>query len=217
MKFVVASLALVLVHSIACTAQGASSAPEVKKPIAADAVASVPASADRDLTSRPAETLAGVYKIGPGDLLNITVWKETALTGPFLVRPDGMISVPLLGDVQASSATPSQLAGDLEGRLKRFIQSPNVTVQISQVHSKVIYLLGEVTRKGPIDMAPDMTLLQAISSAGGLTDYANTKKIYILRNDLGKQVKIPANYKEALKGNSSFNLALQPGDTIVVP
>ncbi len=166
---------------------------------------------------KPADAIPEIYKIGPGDMLIVTVWKETALSGSYLVRPDGMISMPLVGDVQASSLTPAQLGNELESGLKKYIQSPGVTVQISQVHSKVIYILGEVTKKGPVDLAPGMTLLQAISSAGGLTDFANAKKIYILRNDSGKQVKIPAHYKEALRGENSLNLALQPGDTIVVP
>lgn len=157
------------------------------------------------------------YVIGASDSLNVTVWKELALSGEVLVRPDGMISVPLLGDVQAAGLTPVQLASELEGKLKKYIQSPIVTVEIKQIHSKVVYMLGEVGKKGPIDLTPGMTLLQAISSAGGLTDYANSKKIYILRTGSGKQEKVPVHYKEALKGNSALNLVLQPGDTIVVP
>jgi polysaccharide export outer membrane protein len=157
------------------------------------------------------------YVIGADDILNITVWKETTLSGSFLVRPDGMISMPLLGDLQAAGFTPARLATEIETNLKKYIQEPSVTVDITQIRSKVIYMLGEVAKKGPIQMAPGMTLLQAISSAGGLTDYANSKKIYILRNDSGKQTKIPVHYKDALKGDSSVNLLLQPGDTIVVP
>ena len=88
---------------------------------------------------------------------------------------------------------------------------------VSQIHSKVVYLLGEVEKRGPVEMTPGMTLLNAIASAGGLTDYANTKKIYILRDEAGKHEKIPVHYKEALKGDSEFNLVLEPGDTIVVP
>jgi len=88
---------------------------------------------------------------------------------------------------------------------------------LNQINSKKIYLLGEVGRKGPLDMTPGMTLLEAIASGGGFTDYANVKKIYILRGQGGKQQKIPVHYKEALKGDSQFNLVLQSGDTIVVP
>jgi len=157
------------------------------------------------------------YIIGATDALNVTVWKEPGISGGLLVRPDGMISMPLLGDVHAAGLTPLQLGSEIETRLKKFLQSPTVTVEITGIHSKVIYLLGEVGRKGPMDMTPGMTLLQAISTAGGLTDYANVKKIYILRINSGKQEKISVHYKEALKGNSSLNLVLQPGDTLVVP
>ena len=142
------------------------------------------------------------YVIGSSDVLTITVWKEPTFSGTLLVRPDGMVSVPLLGDVQASGLTPLQLGDQLAGKLKKYIQDPNVSVLISQIHSKVIYMLGEVGKKGPIEMTPGMTLLEAISSAGGLTDYANSKKIYILRDDAGKHQNIPVHYKQALKGNS---------------
>ena len=157
------------------------------------------------------------YVIGPLDVLNVSVWKEQALSGNLLVRPDGMISMPLIGDIQASTLTPLELADQISSRLKKYIQDPNVTVVISQIHSKVVYMLGEVAKKGPIEMTPGMTLLEAISIAGGPTDYANTKKIYILRNESGKHVKLPVHYKEALKGDNAYNLALKPDDTIVVP
>ena len=155
----------------------------------------------------------------PDDLdeLIAKVWKEPSFSGTLLVRPDGMVSVPLLGDIQASGLTPLQLADQLATRLKKYIQDPNVSVVISQIHSKVIYMLGEVGKKGPIEMTPGMKLLEAISSAGGLTDYANSKKIYILRDEAGKRQNIPVHYKQALKGDSALNLALKPGDTIVVP
>jgi polysaccharide export outer membrane protein len=157
------------------------------------------------------------YVIGASDVLTITVWKEPTLSGSLLVRPDGMVSVPLLGDVQASGMTPLQLADQISTKLKKYIQDPNVSVVLTQINSKKVYLLGEVAKKGPMEMTPGMTLLEAISSAGGLTDYANTKKMYILRDDAGKHEKIPVHYKEALKGNSELNLVLKSGDTIVVP
>ena len=157
------------------------------------------------------------YIIGASDELTVTVWKEPTLSGNVLVRPDGMISLALLGDVQASGLTPLQLADQIATRLKKYVQNPNVSVVISQIHSKVVYMLGELNKKGPVDMTPGMTLLEAISSAGGLTDFANAKKIYILRVEAGKHQRIEAHYREALKGDSASNLVLQPGDTIVVP
>jgi polysaccharide export outer membrane protein len=157
------------------------------------------------------------YVIGPSDVLTVTVWKEPTLSGNILVRPDGMITVSLIGDVQATGLTPLQLADQIAAKLKKYIQDPNVSVVVGEIHSKVIYLLGEVGKKGPVEMTSGMTLLDAIAAAGGLTDYANAKKIYILRDEAGKHERIPVHYKEALKGNSEFNLILEPGDTIVVP
>lgn len=169
-----------------------------------------------------AQTAAGpvatnTYVIGALDNITVTVFKEPTLSSNLLVRPDGMISMPLLGDVKAAGKTTLQLADDITARLKKYVQDPNVTVVLGQVNSKKVYLIGEVGKTGPIDMTPDMTLLQAIATAGGLTPYANSKKIYILRNDGGKQQKIPVQYKKALKGDGSLNLTLNPGDTIVVP
>jgi polysaccharide export outer membrane protein len=157
------------------------------------------------------------YIIGPSDVITVTVWKEPTLSGALLVRPDGMISMSLLGDVQASGMTPLQLADQIAAKLKKYIQSPNVSVVLTQINSKKVFLLGEVQKRGPVDMTPGMTVLQAIASAGGLTDFANANKIYILRDDAGSHRKIPVRYKEALKGNSDLNLMLKAGDTIVVP
>src|SRR5215469_911320 len=176
--------------------------------------ASTPASASSHVTPPHVDEN---YVIGPLDVLLINVWKEQALSGNILVRPDGMISMSLIGDIKAANLTPLQLADQISDKLKKYIQAPNVTVVISQIHSKVVYMLGEVGRKGPIEMTPEMRLLEAISIAGGTTDYANTKKIYILRNEDGKHLKIPVRYKEALKGNQSCNVQLKPNDTIVVP
>lgn len=157
------------------------------------------------------------YLIGASDVIAVTVFKEPTLSSTLLVRPDGMISMPLLGDVKAVGVTPLQLAADITVKLKKFIQDPNVTVVLSQNNSKIVYLMGEVGKTGPITMTPGMTLLQAIATAGGLTPYANSRKIYILRKTGETQEKIPVQYKQALKGDGKLNLTLNPGDTIVVP
>jgi polysaccharide export outer membrane protein len=161
--------------------------------------------------------VADTYVIGASDVLAVTVFKEPALSGNLLVRPDGMISIPLLGDVKASGKTPAQLAEEVTAKLKKFIQDPNVTVVLNQINSKKIYLIGEIGRTGPLEMTPGMTLLEAIASAGGITEFANSKKMYILRTEDGKQQKIPVQYKQALKGDASFNITLKSGDTLVVP
>jgi polysaccharide biosynthesis/export protein len=199
----------ILTPALSCPAQDANKLAEAR--------AAVPAN------NAPAPTRASTphvddnYVIGPLDVLTVNVWKQDALSGTLLVRPDGMISMSLIGDVQAASFTPTQLGGQISAKLKKYFQDPNVTVVVSQIHSKVVYLLGEVGKKGPIDMAPGMTLLEAISMAGGTTDFANTKKMYILRNEGGKRSKIPVRYNEAVKGNESCNVLLKPADTIVVP
>ena len=160
---------------------------------------------------------ADSYVIGASDVLAVSVFKEPTLSSSILVRPDGMISMPLLGDVQASGKTPLQLADEITAKLKKYVQDPNVTVILNQMNSKKVYLMGEIGHTGPIEMTPGMTLLQAIATGGGLNPYANAKKIYILRDEAGKHDKILVHYREALKGDSSLNLVLKPGDTIVVP
>ena len=157
------------------------------------------------------------YVIGATDVIAVSVFKEPTLSNSLLVRPDGMISMPLLGDVKASGKTPLQLADEIGTKLKKYVQDPNVTVILNQMNSKRVFLIGEIGKTGPIEMTPGMTLLEAIATAGGLGQYANAKKIYILRNEAGTQQKIPVHYKQALKGDLSLNLILNPGDTIVVP
>ncbi len=188
--------------------------PETAKPAAPDTAKPVKPDATSQATSDS-------YVIGESDEISISVWKEPDLsTGSgkdVTVRSDGMISMPLLGDVKAAGKTPLELAAEITVKLKKYIQDPNVTVILVAMRSKEVYLIGEVAKPGPFYLAPGMTLLQVIAYAGGLTPYANSKKIYILRNASGKQEKIPVQYKRALKGDGSLNLILYPGDTIVVP
>jgi polysaccharide export outer membrane protein len=156
------------------------------------------------------------YIIGAEDSLQIMVWKEPSLSGSIPVRPDGMISLVLVGDMLAAGKTPMQLADDITAKLKKYIQDPNVSVMVMGVNSHKIFMVGEVGHVGPIGMTPGMTALQAIAAAGGISPYGNAKKIYILRVEDGKQQKIPFNYKLAIKGENQ-GPSLKPGDTIVVP
>lgn len=157
------------------------------------------------------------YVIGPDDTLHVAVWKEPDLTATLPVRPDGKISMPLLNDVQAAGLTPMQLADSLTEKLKKYVTDPRVTVVVTAMNSQRIYVLGEVLHTGAMPLTPDMTVLQALATAG-FTQFANTKGIYVLREQNGKQQKIPVNYKQLIKGNSAAqNIALKPGDTIVVP
>ena len=157
------------------------------------------------------------YVIGPDDVLAVSVWKEPELTNTLPVRADGMISLPLLNDVPAAGLTPMQLAASITEKLKKYVSDPRVTVTVTAMNSKRIYVTGEVTKPGAMVLTPEMTILQALASAG-FTQFANTKGIYILRNDSGRQTKIPVNYKRLIKGQDvGQNVALRPGDTIVVP
>lgn len=175
-----------------------------------------PASAAGGPPSAPPPVDAN-FVIGPEDVLQVTVWKEQNLSGTFPVRPDGMISMVLLGDVKAAGLTPTQLGANLEASYKKYIQDPLVTVLVQQVNSQRIFVVGEVGHVGPIPITPGMTPLQAIASAGGLTPYAHQKKIYILRGPQGSQEKIPFNYKAAVRGDSAQDIKLMPNDTVVVP
>jgi polysaccharide biosynthesis/export protein len=158
------------------------------------------------------------YVIGPQDVLDISVWKEAELTRPVPVRPDGKISMPLLNDVQAAGKTPLQLAADITTGLKKFVTDPQVTIIVTTINSQRVFILGEVNRAGAYPLLPNMTVLQALSSAGGFTIYANLKKIYLLRVEDGKQVKHPFNYKDVLAGKAADqNIIVKAGDTIVVP
>ena len=198
------------VPALLCPAQDTTVA---GKPVATAVPVPAPAVAPVAVPAKAEDT----YTIGETDVLSVTVWKEATLSGSLLVRPDGKVSMPLLGDVQASGLTPLQLADKIATDLKKYIQDPKVSVVLTGINSKKVYLLGEVGKRGPIEMTSGMTLLQAIGSAGGLTDNANAKKIYLLRVEAGKQQKIAVHYKEALRGDSTFNLVLKSGDTIVVP
>lgn len=158
------------------------------------------------------------YSIGPDDEVSVNVWKEPDISRTVSVRPDGKISLPLLNDIQAAGLTPMQLSSEISERLKKFIEGPQVTIIITKSNSQRVFILGEVTRAGAYALLPNMTMLQALSSAGGFTQFANLKKIYVLRTENGKQTRLPFNYKEVVNGRRpEQNISLRPGDTIVVP
>ena len=164
----------------------------------------------------PASQAGPSYVIGPDDTLYISVWKEPDLTETLPVRADGMISMPLLNDVQAAGLTPMQLGSALTEKLKKYVSDPHVTIVVTQMNSQRVYVTGEVLHPGAMNLTPNMTVLQALSSAG-FTQFANTKGIYVLRNENGVDRKLAVNYKKLVKGEGGQNVALKPGDTIVVP
>jgi polysaccharide export outer membrane protein len=176
-----------------------------------------PEAAAPQVQAQAGDTDATRYVIGADDSLQVTVWQEPSISGTFPVRPDGMISLVLVGDIQAAGITPMHLAHDITIKLKKYIQDPIVSVVVAAVKSQRVFLVGEVNHAGPIVLTPGMTPLQAIAEGGGLTPYTSGKHIYILRGPQGKQTKIPFNYKLALKGDNRQDVPLLSGDTIVVP
>jgi polysaccharide biosynthesis/export protein len=168
--------------------------------------------------SKPAATTDGNYVIGPQDVLDISVWKEPEVSRVVPVRPDGKISLPLLNDVQAAGLTPAVLAAQITESLKKYVTSPQVTVIVTTINSQRVYISGEVVRPGAFPMLPGMTVMQALTSAGGFTPFAKMKSIYVLREEGGKRAKYPFNYKQVVNGkNTDQDIQLKAGDTIVVP
>jgi polysaccharide export outer membrane protein len=159
------------------------------------------------------------YFIGAGDVVQVSVWGEQSSSVPSaVVRPDGKISMPLLKEVAISGLTPTQAGKTIAEQLDQFIKGANVTVVVSQINSKKIYLLGAVKKEGTISYTYRMTVMQALSEAGGLTDYAKRKKIYVIRIGGKKEDRLPFDYDAVVKrGRSESNITLEPGDTIVVP
>jgi polysaccharide export outer membrane protein len=164
-------------------------------------------------------SLSDTYVIGAGDVLQISVWKEPDVSLPTaMVRPDGKIAMPLLKDVPVSGLTPGQVEALISAGLSKFINAPDVTIVVTAINSKKVYVMGGVRKEGPIQYTYQMTVMQALSEAGGLNDYAKRKKIYVLRTENGQDHRYAFNYEEVIKGEKvEQNIRLWPGDTLVVP
>ncbi|HYM74957.1 MAG TPA: polysaccharide biosynthesis/export family protein [Candidatus Dormibacteraeota bacterium] len=159
------------------------------------------------------------FVIGNDDVLAINVWKEPDISRAIPVRSDGKISLPLVGEVQASGRTPLKLEQDIASKLKNYISEPEVTVIVQQINSQKFNILGMVGKPGSYPLTNNATVIDAIAIAGGFRDFAKRKSIYVLRqNPDGSQTRLRFNYKEVIKGeNLTQNVKLQPRDTIVVP
>jgi polysaccharide biosynthesis/export protein len=154
------------------------------------------------------------YTIGPEDVLLVRVWREPEHSGSVAVRPDGKISLPLIGELQAGGLTPAALTTQITEALSKFLKRPEVLISVQQVNSKKYYISGEVGRPGSFALAVPTTVLQALTQAGGFRDFANTKKIIIMRGS----ERLKFNYKDVIKGkNMEQNILLYPDDHIVVP
>jgi polysaccharide export outer membrane protein len=170
------------------------------------------------ITSAAEEGTGDIYLIQPGDVLEVSVWKEENLAREVLVRPDGGISFPLVGNTMAAGKSVEQLQEDISGKLVKFIPDPVVTVAIHQLSGNKIYVIGKVTRPGEFVANRYMDVVQALSVAGGMTPYAAANKISILRRSNGKLSSIPFRYGDIEKGdNLQQNIVLQSGDVVLVP
>jgi polysaccharide export outer membrane protein len=199
------SVALLLLGSSACFAQGTPS----DKPLAATLSTSAP-----DLTA--VSEKGSAYKIGVGDVLHITVWEEPQFTEVAVVRPDGMISLPLVSEVPVAGMTPESAETALTARLEKYVHKPRVTVTVQDIRSRMVYVTGEVQRPGAYPLIDTMTVVQLIARSGGPTDFAKKNKIYVLR--AGNNARINVDYRKVLRGQSpEQNVELAPGDTVVVP
>jgi polysaccharide export outer membrane protein len=157
------------------------------------------------------------FTIGVGDVLSITFWREQAMSGDVVVRPDGKISLPLLNDVQAVGTTPEQLAKTLAAAAVRFVDDPDVAVIVKEIHSRRVFLVGQVASPGMVPLAGDMNVLQLLAVGGGLLEYADKKDIVVIRTAAKQEMRFKFNYEEVLDGkNMKQNILLQPGDTVVV-
>jgi polysaccharide biosynthesis/export protein len=158
------------------------------------------------------------YVIGPDDLLGIVFWRDADMTQDVTVRPDGLITLPLLSDIKAAGLKPEELRDQIQKAAVKFIADPNVTVVVRQINSRNAFITGEVTRPGPYPISGQMTVLQLIAVAGGLNEYADRKNITITRSSGGKVETLKFNYQDVSRGkNMSQNVVLRPGDTVVVP
>jgi polysaccharide export outer membrane protein len=203
----------VLVMMSAATAVAAQN----RAPARAPSAAATPTAA---VTTPPAmsKSLPSDYVLGPGDIVQISVWKNEALSRTVPVRPDGKISMPLLHDIQASGLTAMQLRDKIANALAEFMPHPEVAVSVNEVHSMKVSVLGEVQKPGVLELRGATTVLEAIAMAGGFRDFASPSKITIIRTDNGQTKKIRFNYNRAVSSRSDEeNLLLKTGDVIVVP
>ena len=168
---------------------------------------------------RVADVQPDAFIIGVEDILNINVWKEPEMSRIVPVRPDGMITLPLIGEIKATGLTPIQLQDQISAALRKLLADPQVTVIVAEVHSLTFNVVGQVLKPGYYPLTRRMTVLDAIALSGGFQPFAKQKKVYVLRTSAdGKQVRLSFNYKDVIKGKRpDENIYLQPRDTVVIP
>ncbi len=165
-----------------------------------------------------AETGEDLYLIGPGDVLDISVWKDESLTRTCVVRPDGSISFPLIGTVRAADRTASELKADIENKLRRYVPELTLSVEIREIRSLVVYVIGRVNNPGRFLLATDINVLQALAAAGGLNPFANRNDIKVFRQGVEETTIFPFQYDDVIEGKRlEQNIYLKRGDVVVVP
>jgi polysaccharide biosynthesis/export protein len=178
----------------------------------------VPRPAARATESTGAPPSDDVYVIGPEDVLSINVWKEPDITKEVIVRPDGKIGMPLLGDVQASGLTPGQLQDRIAEGLKKYVSGPTVSVIVNAIHSHVVYITGRVGSAGVYVLGAPTTIIELLIRAGGLGEFAKSEEIQILRKEGNEVQRLRFNYKQFIEGKDyKQNILLRRGDIVIVP
>jgi len=164
-----------------------------------------------------APTLPKDYVIGIADVLNVVSWRDKELSAEVVVRPDGKISLPMLNDVPAAGMTPEQLAAAVQKAATKFVRDPGITVIVKEIHSRKVYVVGEVAKPGTVSLGGEMNVLQAIAEAGGFLESANKGDVVIVRNEDGQERRFKFNYNDVVRGkNVAQNIRLLPGDTILI-
>jgi polysaccharide export outer membrane protein len=184
-----------------------------------NALAQAPAKESAAATEPSASLMdLSAYRVGPEDVLEVSVWREDGLKREVLVRPDGGISFPLIGDVRAAGRTVADIREEITNRLERFIPEAAVSVTVLKTGSQRVYVLGKVTKPGEFALGRYVDVLQALSMAGGLTPFADGNNIRVVRREAGRQVAFPFNYGAVVRGQKlEDNMQLRPGDVVVVP
>ncbi len=193
-------VSLLIMAGLSCSAQ--------------QALATADGSRSNDAKTPPVSTSA--YRIGVGDVLHIAVWEEPQLTETAVVRPDGKISMLLVSELNVAGMTPEAAQQELTEQLSKFVRKPRVTVTVQEIHSRMVFITGEVQRPGAYPLMDTMNVVQLVARSGGLTDFAKEKKVYVLR--AANSARVNVNYEKVLKGQApEQNVDLAPGDTVVVP
>ena len=183
------------------------------------AAQSMPAAAAAAAAPRPTDpAIPAGYVIGTDDVLSIVFWKDKDMSADAQVRPDGRIALPLINEVQAAGLTPEQLREKITEESKKYMEDASVTIVVRQINSRKAFITGEINKPGTYPLTSPTTVVQLIAMAGGLREYANGKKIVIMRTENGKPRRLSFNYNDIIDGkNLQQNIELKPGDTVVVP